>query len=140
MNFAESLAGLMLEKEISSQALADSLGVTQQTVNNWKAGRSDLGLSYLVKLCLFFNCSLEYLTGKTDTCVRPSKYEIENFGRRLRKVMKSKGVSSYKLQKDTRYHGKYFSLWDKGSDPKLSTLVELANYFKCSLDELVGLE
>jgi len=54
--------------------------------------------------------------------------------------MKSKGITTYQLQNETRYSGGYFYDWDRGADPKLSTLIELANYFNCSLDELVGLE
>lgn len=140
MNFGAVLTELMVEKGIDSIKLATEIGVTRTSIYRWQKGDRDVGLTHLVSLCRYFNCSLDYLVGLTQHDSGTSKFNVENFGRRLRKVMKSKGVSSYKLQKDTQYHGKYFSLWDKGSDPKLSTLVELANYFKCSLDELVGLE
>jgi len=130
----------MMEKRLDSKTLAKELDVSQASVNNWKSNRTDLGLSYLIKLCHYFGCSLDYIVGRIDQDVKPSNFDIDNFGKQLRKVMKAKNISSYLLRKDTRYNGKYFTGWDRGADPKLSTLIELANYFQCSLDELVGLE
>lgn len=139
-NFGEVLSGLMIEKNITSQELAKDLGITAVCVNRWKTNTKDIGLFNLLALCKYFNCSLDYLVGNSIHDTKPSKTTIENFGKRVREVMQSKGISSYTLRKDTRFHGKYFYVWDKGANPKLSTLIELANYFKCSLDELVGLE
>ena len=138
--FGESLTSIMLEKGIDNKRLATDLGVTQASISNWKANRTGIELTRLISLCNYFECSLEYLVGKTDTNTKPIKKTIENFGKQLRKVMRSKGVSTYTLQNETRYTGAYFYDWDKGTQPKLSTLIELANYLQCSLDELVGLE
>ena len=140
MSFGDSLVGLMLEHNIDSNQLAGKLGVTRKSVDNWKNNRTDLGLSYLMKLCNYFNCSLEYLCGKTETNVKPKSFTLDNFGSQVRKVMKARNITTYKLENVTKFDGKYFNVWDKCSDPKLSTLIELANYFECSLDELVGLE
>jgi len=139
-NLGERLNELMLDKNVDSKKLASDLSVAPQSVNNWKANRTDLGLSYLIRLCRYFQCSLDYLVGRSEHDTKPNKYEIGNFGEQVRKVMNAKGITSYQLRKDTRYDGGYFYVWDKGSDPKLSTLIELANYFKCSPDELVGME
>ena len=140
INFGESLSGIILERNINSKDLAKQLGVSHESVNNWKSNRTGIELSQLIKLCKYFNCSLDYLVGITERDTKPSKYTLENFGIHVRKIMKSRNITTYKLQKETRYSGKYFNVWDRGSDPKLSTLLELANYFNCSLDELVGLE
>jgi len=140
MNFGESLASIMIERDVSSQILAANLGVSVVSVNRWKTGKINIALSYLVMLCQCFECSLDYLLGRTDTNIKPRRFEINNFGTQVRNVMKSKGITTYQLQNETRYSGGYFYDWDNGADPKLSTLFELANYFKCSLDELVGLE
>jgi len=140
LNLGESLAEIMQDKNIDSKSLASILGVAHETVNSWKANRGGIGLSYLVRLCQHFECSLEYLTGGTEINTKPKKFVLENFGKQVRKVMKARDISTYKLEQETKFNGKYFNVWDRGSDPKLSTLIELANYFKCSLDELVGLE
>lgn len=140
MNFGESLTSLMFDREITSKMLASDIGVALSSVNRWKTGTIDIGLSYLLKLCKSFSCSLDYLVGKTERAIKITNFQVENFGVQVRKVMKSKNISSYKLEKETRYSGGFFTDWDNGSDPRLSTLLELANYFNCSLDELVGIE
>jgi len=139
-NFGETLAGLIIEKNLTSKELAKDLSVTVQCLNRWKTNKTDIGLSHLAALCRYFGCSLDYLIGKTEHDSRPSKFNIDNFGKQVRRVMKEKNVSTYKLQNETKYSGVYFNSWDNGSDPKLSTLIELAKYFECSLDELVGFE
>jgi len=130
----------MFDRKITSQKLALDLGVTVVCVNRWKTNKKDIGLSKLISLCQYFTCSLDYLVGKSENTTRPNNFVLENFGTQVRNIMQERGISTYQLRKDTRYDGAYFYAWDKGSDPKLSTLIELANYFGCSLDELVGLE
>ena len=140
MNFGESLTSLMIERNLDSKTLASNLSVSRNSVNNWKSNRTDIRLPHLIELCRYFNCSLDYLVGRTVQEAKPRNFELSNFGKQIRKVMKSRNISTYTLQKDTRFYGKFFHDWDRGSYPQLSTLIELANYLNCSLDELVGLE
>jgi len=138
--FGENLSWLIEDTKITYQKLADSIGVDLATIYRWKSNQIDIGLSYLIRLCRHFECSLDFLVGKAENNVKPSVEELDNFGKRVRVVMKAKGISSYALRRNTRYTSKYFYDWDRGSDPKLSTLIELANYFDVTLDYLVGLE
>lgn len=139
--FSTVLCDLMIETDTSTKKLADYLGVSVQVVNRWKRGtNTDIYLPRLIMLCKYFGCSLDYLAGKRDTDVKPNNYHIPNFGKRIREVMKSKNITTYRIQKETRFGDRYFHDWDNGSNPKLNTLIRLANYFGCTLDELVGLE
>ena len=138
---SENIKQLMIETETDTQKLATYLGVTVQSVNRWKSGSvADMGLSTLIKLCEYFGCSVDYIVGKTERDIKPSNFMLENFGKQIRKVMQLKNISTYIMRKQTHFTSRNFHDWDKGADPKLSTLIELANYFRCSLDELVGLE
>ena len=139
-NFGGVLSDLMVENNLNSKMLANKIGVSQATVCTWRNNEHGIQLSNLLLLCQLFGCSLDYLVGRTENDTKLSKFNVENFGKRVREVMKSKDISSYVLRKNTRYGSKYFYDWDRGANPKLSTLIELANYFNCSLDELVGLE
>ena len=138
--FGETLSQLILEFGITNRELAKAIGVSEPTVCRWRALSDGVGLRNLVALCRYFKCSLEYLAGRTESDIKPTSFTIENFGAQLRKFMKEKSISTYKFRKDTGLGGRILYDWDRGSDPKLSTLIELATYFNCSLDELVGLE
>ena len=65
---------------------------------------------------------------------------LPKFSLRLREVMKEKGVSTYRLRKESRYDGKYFQKWDRGSDPIALTLIEFADILDCTVDYLIGRE
>ena len=137
--FGDVLSDLMLENNLNSKMLANKIGVSEATVCTWRSNEHGIRLSNLLILSQLFNCSLDYLVGRTGTDRKPLRLASENFGKRVRAMMKSKNVSTYSIRKHTKYGSRYFERWDNGADPKLSTLVELANYFDCSLDELVGL-
>ena len=82
----------MVETNTDTGKLAMHLGVTVQSVNRWKRGtRDDMSLSILAALCSYFNCSLDYLVGRTNSDNKTSKYTLANFGARVRELMKIKG-------------------------------------------------
>ena len=131
----------MIETGTDTKKIANYLGVTVQSVNRWKRGSaSDIRLSSLRPLCIYFSCSLDYLVGRMDNNIKPSNIANKNFGEQIRKVLKSRGISTYRFRKDTRFCSSHLYDWDKGADPQLSTLIDLADYFNCTLDELVGFE
>ena len=140
-NFGERLSELISDNEVSIQNFANSLGVTIQAVYRWKTNKKDINLSTLFKIASYFNCSLEFLAGRTEDDIKINyKKRPSLFSDCIRAVMKEKNISTYALRKQTRFNNKYFQVWKNGADPKLSTLIELADYFNCTLDHLVGLE
>ncbi len=55
------------------------------------------------------------------------------------KILESKGISAYKLSKDTGITQGMISYWKKGERmPSAENLVTLADYFSCSVDYLLG--
>ena len=140
LKFGDILSELMFENNITNKALAKLINITESTICTWRNNEHGIQLSNLVKLCTLFNCSLDYLVGRTENNIKPTKMIVENFGKRIREVMKQKNVTTYSIRQDTPFGSRYFERWDKGADPKLSTLIDLANYFNCTLDELVGFE
>ena len=75
--FHERLTELMIEKGVNTVSLAAAIGVSDETVRRWKNGERDILLSQLVKLADYFQCSLDFLAGRSDTKVR---YRIGLFG------------------------------------------------------------
>jgi len=65
MNIAQQLQILMNSNKISRSALARQIGVHTSTVSNWLDGK-DVKTENLDALCAYFNCSMDYLVGKTN--------------------------------------------------------------------------
>ena len=54
--------------------------------------------------------------------------------------MKECGVSWYRVTHDTAIKDSYFAGWSRGCDPRLDSLIALADYLDVTIDRLVGLE
>ena len=97
-------------------------------------------LSQLVKLADYFDCSLDFLTGRTDTVLDYSPKPCPPFYARFREVMAERGITRYRMSKETKIKDSYFTEWSKGTDPHLFSLIEVADYLNVSVDYLVGRE
>lgn len=118
--FSERLNALLFEKDL--EELAKMLNVTLSAIYYWKSGKKEISLSNLIALADYFEVSLEYLTGRSADDRKIKPIQCPPFGKRLRKVMNEKGISTYFLRKNYKYGSKHFENWDKGADPTLWNL------------------
>lgn len=61
----EILKELREEKGLSQQHLAEILNVSRQTISGYETGTIEPPFSTLIKLSDIYNCSLDYLAGRT---------------------------------------------------------------------------
>jgi len=137
-NFRESLAELMSERDLTHISLGNKIGVANPTVHGWKTGKHSITLSNALKLADFFECSLEFLLGRTESKLNYTPKECPPFYERLKAGMAENKTSWYRLVKDTAISNGNITKWKKGADPFVDTLLNLAAYFDCTLDYLVG--
>lgn len=74
--FSQRLNSLMKNKKIRSVELAKYLGVTPQSVGQFKTEVSVPKVETLIKLANFFDVSIDYLVGRTD--IRTTDVNIRN--------------------------------------------------------------
>jgi len=66
-SFSERLKELRESKELTMVDLSRIMGsISQAAISNYEAGTRKPGLEILMELANFFNCSIDYLAGKTD--------------------------------------------------------------------------
>ena len=63
---SENIKKARNDRHLSQRALADIIGVSQQTVGSWEVGRTSPDNEMLKKLANYFNVSVDYLLGRTD--------------------------------------------------------------------------
>lgn len=136
----ERINELMAIKGIDNKTFAKAMGVNVSTVSRWKNNSKYMRLSQIVKIADFFNCSIEFLVGRTDKILDFTPNECPPFYPHLRLLLKAKGISRNQINKDTRIKSSYFADWKKGADPHILSLLELADYLDITLDVLVGRE
>lgn len=66
MDFSKRLKILRNEKDISQEELARLLNISRTSVTNYELGRNEASAQVLNKLSEIFNCSIDYLLGKSD--------------------------------------------------------------------------
>lgn len=89
-NFPERLKKLREDKGLTMAELSRKIGsISQGSLSHYEAGTRTPGLEILIELANFFNCSIDYLSGKTDYKNQEElikKYHIE--GRNIEEVIK----------------------------------------------------
>ena len=125
-------------EDIKSDALGKEIGVSGSTVRAWLRGELTLNLANAVKLADFFGCSLDYLAGRSSVYEEVRAHSLPPFYEQVRKIMKSAGVTRYRVTADTIIKDSYFTNWANGATPKLTSVCALADYLNVSLDYLVG--
>ena len=93
----------------------------------------------LVKMADFFDVSLNYLLGKTesDNFIRSEKKV--SFHERLSELCAEKNVSYYKVGLDCGIYDSLISHWfKKGFIPTIELIEILSDYFNVSPDYLLG--
>lgn len=64
--FIERVKEQMQLNRITMYKLAKDLNVNKQTVNFWLNGVNEPKISYLIRLCNYFDVSADYLLGLTE--------------------------------------------------------------------------
>ena len=65
-DYRERLRNVREDHDLTQAELGKLLNKSQQGYNHIEAGRAELNIEDLVKLCKFYNLSADYLTGLTD--------------------------------------------------------------------------
>ena len=61
------------DKDMNQTQIAKMLGMSQTGYSKYETGENDIPTTILIKLARFYNTSIDYLLGETDTPVRYSK-------------------------------------------------------------------
>ena len=94
--------------------------------------------STLIKMADYFSVSMDYLLGRT-TINNFTKSTNTSFSVRFEELCKEKDVSHYKVSRDCFFDKSNISRWIlKGYLPTLDILDMITNYFKVSLDYILG--
>ena len=138
LKISERLTELMNEKGISNNELAEILGVTPCSVGRWKRGVKNMRLTQFIKIANYFNCSLDFLIGRSENYIDFVPKECPPFYDYFKKLISDKGISRNKINTETKIKSSHFVDWKNGAEPQIHSLIELADYLDISIDFLIG--
>ncbi len=64
--FGIIIKNLRKERMINQEQLASELNVTQGTISSWEKERTAPSIQQLIDISNYFNCSIDFVVGKTD--------------------------------------------------------------------------
>lgn len=105
--FGERLKMLREKAGVSQQKIADIVDLTQQAVGKWENNKAEPDLTTVAKLADFFDCSTDYLLGKTNIRKYPHTIAAHHDGgefteEELNEIEKFKEFVRMKREQDRR--------------------------------------
>ncbi len=82
INLRDTLKSLRQKKNVSQEALAEYLGITQQSVGKWERGEGFPDITLLPKIALYFNVSIDDLLNVGQARINEKIAEYDEQGRR----------------------------------------------------------
>ena len=140
MTLGERLNELLNEKYMSAASLAKIIGLSGVAVCKWRRINAAIKLEHLLRVAEYFDCSLDFLCGRTEEEKGFNKAAFPIFAERLKELIAQSKKPIDRVSKETQLDRRNFYDWFNGMAPVSTTLIILANYFSCSVDYLVGLE
>lgn len=142
-NITKRLKEFFNDKEFNKNDLIKYLNFNDETLfYAWKRGDVIPNLINLDRIAKYFNCSMEYLFGRTEDFGHGKYGEMKSFNEQLQKIMREKKLTQYRMIiKDNVCTSNHFHKWNKlKSVPTPETLIKLADYFNVTIDYLLGRE
>lgn len=131
-----------LELRYNQPELARILNVTKQTISNWEKGVRIPDAHTLLRLSDLFNCSVDYLLGKTDNkhnFIIDRNYNTQNMkieldSKKITLRRKQLGLTQKELGSKVNLTEFNISKYERGATkPDIETLFKLAEALNCSI-------
>ena len=139
--FVENLKDLMFDNNLSQKDLADVTGIDRASINRYLKGNCMPNLKAVVALAEYFNCSIDFLIGKSTENNQTKFVPCPPFSERLNIYLKKYNDTALSLCKkvglpDSRFYG-----WLAGTNfPRIDNVEKLADYFLITIDQFLGRE
>ena len=137
--FSECLQDMLIERAITVAELSQQSGVNVSRIYDYLSGKAP-ATHNAIKIAQVLKCRLDYLFGFETQYEICDEYVLSSdCTKRFREAVENSGKTRYRIAKDMGITQTQLSNWYLGKQtPKLISLIDLADYFNCSLDYLVG--
>lgn len=137
----ERLKDLLFESKMSAEELSKLINIEQSTIYKWWTNNSIPNLDNLIKLANVFECSIDYLIGKSNEIYKVKSKPLLDFNIQLKLLIEKHNTTMYNICKTKNISKSVFRNWLSGkSQPLIDSIIKLSDYFDCSIDYLVGRE
>ena len=140
MEFSEVFKEILIEHDIGVKELSKRTGIDDSVLYDYFHGALP-NIEHAVVIANEINCSVNYLIGLDDTPNKTkfkSSYDISLFSSRYDKLLQENRVTHFRLSKEFGLNYSSHYACQRGSVPKMCSLIIIAKYFSVSIDYLIG--
>lgn len=135
--FLENLNELLIGKGLSKRKFSVDVGINRRTMCRWEQYCSPKPAS-LIKIADYFDCSIDYLLGRTENPTYYPSKKYDSFLNRYKTLKERKQMSDHKVSILCHISTGTISNWKEYTIPDFDILISLSNIFDCSIDYLLG--
>lgn len=138
----DRIKNLREEKDLTQEDLANILGIKRPTYTSYEIERDTIPLKHLLKLCEYFDISLDYAFGFTNKLKynqMSHQINMELIKKRLQETRKENNISQIKLAKVLNTSRSTWTNYERGIH-LISTLIlyDFSRRYETSADYLLG--
>ncbi len=143
--FVETLDYLIFEKNnclpATAKSFAENFGIDATTVTRYLQGKRVPSVANLVRLADYFNCTTDYLLGRTQENHTKSFKPCPPFSESFTRLLNYYGYNCLSFSKETGLNLARIYDWKSGKhQPSLDNVIRIADHFDCSVDFVLGRE
>lgn len=140
IHFTEIFSDLFQKENLTANMLANRIGISHTQIQNYLSG-SVPTTPTMVKICKYFDCSMDYITGLAENKKYENLKHIYNakcFYPEYEKLLKANNTSHYSLSTKKIVCQSSLSEWKKGHLPQFEIIIEIAYELGGSIDKMLG--
>lgn len=139
LNFKNILGDVLSEQNKTFADLEAANIISERTFYQYE--KYTPYLPTVIKIANYLKVSLDYLSGRThENCFKRYKEIQTDFFGNLMSILQAYNISQSKLAREAKFSRPNFQHWKSGKLPKFDTLVSIAAYLNCSIDDLLDTE
>ena len=140
MGVVDKIKEIRLNFKKSQAEFAEILNLPRYVVSNWEQGRSKPTIDDLINIADCFNVSTDYLVGRSEDEIEELPEKIEGSKKlRLRELRKERSKTTREMADILNVTKSTYNHWETDrSEPNITMLKALADFFCVSIDYLVG--
>ena len=133
---------LLQSKNMNTQSLKKEIGISTTQSGRYLSGYYEPSLKNALKICDYFNCSLDYLVGLDNEIKRNKQTQTPNaakFLSRYNELLKQNNTNHYRVAKELKFNRNNLIYWQQHKTfPTLTILANLAQHLHTSIEYLIG--
>lgn len=138
-DFIKAVKDVLKENGKTTEDLFKDKVVAENTFYKYKQRYPSL--KTLINIANYLGVTIDYLFGLSEeNNFRPYCKKQENFYNNLMYFIGTSGQSGRQFCKELNYSRDNILRWKRGTQPSVQTLLEIARYFNCSVDDLLDRE